>query len=87
MGRLHRLVNYGHQLGREGVQVDLVAEAGAERLDGLGRVVAAPVEAPVHHRLNTVTDGPEDRGRGQGAGSHQPARWVGAGAGDQHEQQ
>ena len=46
------------------VQVDLVAEAGAERLDGLGRVVAAPVEAPVHDRLDAAPDGPEDRGRG-----------------------
>jgi len=76
MGRLHRLVDHGHQLSREGVEVDLVAEATAECLDRSGCVVAAPVEAPVHSGLDAATDGPEDRGRGQGGGGHQPARRV-----------
>jgi hypothetical protein len=31
----------------KGVQVELVAEPAAEPLDGLGRVVLAPVEPPI----------------------------------------
>src|SRR5215217_3667284 len=46
-GRLHRLVDHPQNLGRGRVQIDLVAQAGAARLDGLGRMVLAPVEAPV----------------------------------------
>src|SRR4029453_4866889 len=45
-GWLHCLVGHRQQLGREGVQVDLVSQPGAEGLDGLGRVVLAAVEAP-----------------------------------------
>jgi hypothetical protein len=40
-------VGHGQQLGRERIEVGLVAELGAERLDDLGRVVAVAVEAPV----------------------------------------
>ena len=36
----------------KGVQVDLVAQAGRERLDGAGGVVAASVEAPVDQVLD-----------------------------------
>jgi hypothetical protein len=42
LGRLHRLVDHGQQLGGEGVQVGLPAQP-AERLDCAGGVVAAPV--------------------------------------------
>src|SRR6266542_6733461 len=47
LGGLHRLVDHGEQLCGQRVQVDLLAQAGNERLNGAGRVVAAPVEAPV----------------------------------------
>jgi hypothetical protein len=46
MGRLHGLVNDHEEVGREGVQVDLLVQPSAEGLDGLGRVVAPSVEAP-----------------------------------------
>src|SRR6266540_3997617 len=54
-GGLHRLVDHGKQLRGQRVEVDLCAQADAERLDGLGRVVAAPVEAPVVHLLAPAT--------------------------------
>src|SRR5512132_2169337 len=44
------------QLGREGIQVELVAQPDAVGLDGLGRVVLAPVEAPIT-RLLVATPG------------------------------
>jgi len=43
LGRLHGLVGHGQQLGVEGVQVDLLARAVAERRELLGGVVAAAV--------------------------------------------
>jgi hypothetical protein len=39
--RLHGLLGHGQQLGLQGAQVDLDVQAGAERLDELGGVVAA----------------------------------------------
>jgi hypothetical protein len=77
-GRFHGLVNDRQQLGREGVEVDLVAQAGRERLDGLGRVVAAPVEAPVNRPLNATAGRLEQRSGGQGGASDRPARRLGA---------
>jgi len=50
-------VGHGQQLGRERIEVGLVAELGAERLDDLGRGVAAAVEAPV----DGVVDAPPGR--------------------------
>jgi hypothetical protein len=38
-------VGHGEQLGRQGVQVDPLAQAGAEGGDRPGGVVAVPVEA------------------------------------------
>ena len=52
--RLDRLVDDHEELGRERVEVHMVAQAAAERLDRLGHVVAAPVEAPVHRRLGAA---------------------------------
>src|SRR5829696_9592444 len=52
-GWLHGLVDDRQQLAGEGVEVDLVAQAGGERLDGLGGVVPSAVEAPIHRGLNT----------------------------------
>src|SRR5829696_4508084 len=65
-GRLHRLVDHGQQLGREGVQVDLLVQLAAERLDGGGGVVAAPVEAPVDGLLDPAAGRLEQGGHGQG---------------------
>ena len=41
----------------QGVQVDLVAQAGRERLHGAGGVVAAAVEAPVDQVLDPPAQG------------------------------
>jgi hypothetical protein len=51
-GWLHRLVDHRQHLGRERVQVNLIAQASAERRDRLSCDVLAPVEAPIHHRLD-----------------------------------
>src|SRR5215217_1810845 len=69
-GRLHGPVDHGQQLAVQGVQVDLVAEAGREVLDGPGGVVAAAVEAPVDHGLDAAAQGLEGGGHGQGGGGH-----------------
>jgi hypothetical protein len=60
------LVDHGQQLGPQGVQVDLVPQAGAEGGDGLGGVVAAPVEAAVHGGLDAAAGRLEQRRHGQG---------------------
>src|SRR6266536_6158070 len=73
LGRLHGLVDYGQQLAGQGVQVDLLAQPGAEPLDGLGGVVAAPVEAPVDRLLDAVAGRLERRGHGQGGAGHSQA--------------
>src|SRR5215204_5347108 len=69
-GRLHRLVDQGQQLGREGVQVDLLVQPPAERLDGGRGVVAAPVEAPVDGLLDPAAGRLEQGGHGQGGPGH-----------------
>src|SRR5215204_602791 len=56
-GRLHGVVDHAQQLAGQGVQVDLVTQAGAEGGDRLGGVVAAAVEAAVHHRLDPAAQG------------------------------
>ena len=45
----------GNQFRAQGVQVDLVVKVGGEGLDGHGGIVAAPVEAPIHPRLDAAT--------------------------------
>jgi hypothetical protein len=45
----------------DSVEVDVLAQAGAERLNRLGRIVAASVEAPVHYRLNAPPSRLEQR--------------------------
>jgi hypothetical protein len=68
---LHGLVDHG----RQRVQVDLVAQADAERLDRLGGVVLAAVEPPIHNRLLDAAAGRlEQRRHGQGRAGHRPAR-------------
>jgi hypothetical protein len=70
---LHRLANRGQQLGREGVQVDLLVHAGAEGRDGLGGVVAAAVEAPVDRGLDAAVGWPGQCGHGKGRAGHDQA--------------
>jgi hypothetical protein len=53
-GRLHGLVSDCQQLGGEGVQVDLLTQAGGERLDGRGGVEFAAVEAAVDRGLDAA---------------------------------
>src|SRR5512132_474477 len=71
---LHRLVSHREQLPGEGIEVDLVAQPGAERLDGLGRVVLTPVEAAVNSSLDATPSRLEQGGHGQGDAGHRPAR-------------
>ena len=54
LGRLHRLLGHGEQLGREGVEVDLLAQPGTEGGHRLGGVVVAAVEAPVDQGLDAA---------------------------------
>jgi len=70
---LHRLVDHRHQLGRERVQVDLIAQAGAEHLDRVGRIVFAAVEAPVNERLDAAAGRLEQGRHRQGRGGHDQA--------------
>ena len=77
-GRLHGLVNDRQQLGGEGIEVDLVAQADAERFDRLGGVVLASVEAPVNRLLDAAAGRLEQGGHGQGGPGDRPARQLGA---------
>ncbi len=52
---LHRLTEDGEQAGREGTDIDFVAQPGAERLDRLLRVVSPSIEASVYRLLNAAT--------------------------------
>jgi hypothetical protein len=54
LGRLHRLVDHTQQLNQERVEVDLLAQPVAEVIDGIGGVVAAPVEASVDRALDAA---------------------------------
>jgi len=73
LGRLHRLLDHRQQLSRQRVQVDLVPEAGAERRDRAGGVVAAPVEAPVDRGLDAAAGRLEHPGDRQRRGGHDQA--------------
>ena len=66
MGRLHRLVDDGAEIGAELVEVDLVAETLAECVEGLFGVVAAAVEAAVDEGLDSSSGGAEEGGDGEG---------------------
>jgi hypothetical protein len=67
------------------VQVDLEAQPGAECLDGLGGVVAAPVEAPVRQLLDAPAQRLEQRRHRQGDAGHGHEQVRGAS--DEHRQQ
>ena len=53
------------ELGADGLQVDLLAEAARERLKGERRVVPASVEAAVDDGLDAAAEGPEQSGNRQ----------------------
>jgi hypothetical protein len=59
---------------RQRVQVDLVPQAGAERLDRPSRVVAAAVETPIHHSLDAVAEWLEQSRHHQGGAGHGQGR-------------
>ena len=75
MGRLHGLVRDPDQVGRDHPEVDLAAQAGAERLDDADGVVAPAVEALVDQVLDLASGGLEQRGHGQGGGRHLADAW------------
>ena len=58
MCRLHRLLNDGEQLLAQLVQVHFLAQRCAERLQGLGRIILATVEALVDDRLDAMAQMP-----------------------------
>ena len=61
----------------QAVQIDLVAQPDAERLDGPGGVVAAAVEAPVDPLLDAAAGRLEHRRHGQGGPRHDQAGTLG----------
>src|SRR6266511_1816233 len=74
LGRLHRLLDHPQQFSRQDLQVDLLAQPRAERLDRLGGVVAAPVEAPVDRPLDAAAGRLEHRGDRHGGHGDGQAR-------------
>jgi hypothetical protein len=73
---LHGLLDHRQQLASQGLEVDLLAQPGAERL-----VVAAPVEAAVHRLLDAAAGRLEHRSHGQGRPGYDQAGTLGAAAG------
>src|SRR6266545_7011447 len=65
-GRLHGLLDHRQQVGSQRVQVDLLAQPRAERVDGPCRVVAAAIEATVDQPLDASAGGLEEGGQRQG---------------------
>ena len=65
-GRLHGLVDDCQQFGRQGAQLDLVPQAGAERRHRPGSVIAAPIEASVDQVLDAAPGGLEQGRHDQG---------------------
>jgi hypothetical protein len=53
-----------------------MTKPGAERLDGPDRVIATPVEPPVHHLLDTAAGRLKQRRHGQGRAGYRPARRI-----------
>ena len=66
MRGLDRLAHHADQLALERVEVELVAQAAAERLQRARRVVAAAVEAPVDDGLDACERGAEQARDRQG---------------------
>ena len=55
--RLYRLAHDGLQVGAQRLELDLLAQAGAERLERALRVVLAPVEATIDQRCTRERSG------------------------------
>ena len=51
VGGLHRLLDHDAEVSAQRLEVDLLAQPRTERLQGVLRVVAAAVEAPVDEAL------------------------------------
>jgi hypothetical protein len=80
---VHGLVDHPQELIGQRVQVELLAQAGGEPLDGGRGVVAAPVESSVHDCLDAVAGRLEQGRRGQGGPGHRPVRRLAAEAAGQ----
>jgi hypothetical protein len=50
---LHRLLDHCHQLLAQLIQVQFLAQGGAEGCDGLSRVIFAAIETTVNQPLDT----------------------------------
>jgi hypothetical protein len=73
------LLDHHQQLRRQLIQVDLPLQPIAEPRDGLGGVVAAPVEAALHRGLDTAAGRLDHRGHRQCGGGQCRARALDAG--------
>ena len=59
--RLHGLIHHVEQLARQLVEFHFIPRGGAERGEGLGRVILAPIEAPIDHGLHAPPQREEQR--------------------------
>jgi len=59
VGRLHRVLDDGHEVERQRVELDLGAQTAGELRDGVLGVVAAAVEAAVDEVLDARAQGPK----------------------------
>jgi hypothetical protein len=55
VGRTDRLVYDADQVSTDRIELDLVAQARAEGINGAGRVVAGTIEAPIDGLLDPPT--------------------------------
>src|SRR5215217_5536165 len=61
MGWLHRLPHHSHEIASQRLEVCLVSQLRGECLDGLPRVVLAPVKATIYERLYATPQRAEQR--------------------------
>src|SRR5829696_928236 len=61
MGWLHRLPHHSHEIASQRLEVGLVSQLRGECLDGLPRVVLAPVKATIYERLYATPQRAEQR--------------------------
>src|SRR5215212_6047556 len=67
---LHSLPYHRDQLTTQPVEVSLLAQSSGERPERPGRVVLAPVEAPVYKRLDAAAQRIEKPRHNEGRGDH-----------------
>ena len=75
--RLHRVAHDVLQVGAQQVELDLLAQPRAERLQRALRVVAAPVEAPVDEPLDAAAQRQEQRGHDERRAGDRQVRAAG----------